>query len=134
MAKTGVRQGAVALAQPRAHAKAHFKRNLSGGGKALSQLKYYFAVTAVEHSSAVGMERFIQPRRPFWVLWGTTSSAGASASASSASGRRRASSAAVRLASTSANVSQLVVDVRLLNGSSCYLTYKTTTGVPFATR
>jgi hypothetical protein len=32
------------------------------------------------------------------------------------------------------NVSQLVVDVRLLNGSSCYLTYKTTTGVPFATR
>jgi hypothetical protein len=69
MAKTGVRQGAVALAQPRAHAKAHFKRNLSGGGKALSQLKYYFAVTAVEHSSVVGMERFIQPRRSFWVLW-----------------------------------------------------------------
>jgi hypothetical protein len=33
MAKTGVRQGAVALAQPRAHAKAHFKRTYLAAAK-----------------------------------------------------------------------------------------------------
>jgi hypothetical protein len=123
----------VALAQPRAHAKAHFKRNLSGGGKALSQLKYYFAVTAVEHSSAVGMERFIQPRRPFWVHGHHVFSR------RKRFGEQRVGAAAGFVGGGEAclherNVSQLVVDVRLLNGSSCYLTYKTTTGVPFATR